>query len=133
MTPPGLTSNNPTSRHALNVWATSVFGSTKSNEFRLAWSHLSSRDDAESALSFEIPSIEIVELGMTGSLEDEDPHGDWAASNLPNFRYGDLYQLQDTFTHVHRIMCSRPVSTFALNTSKASHSQLFAGCFGIRR
>ena len=55
VTPPGLTSNNSTSRHALNVWATRVFGSTKSNEFRLAWSHLSSRDDAESALSFEIP------------------------------------------------------------------------------
>ena len=40
VTPPGLTTNSPANSHSLNVWTNSVFGSSTSNEFRVAWSHL---------------------------------------------------------------------------------------------
>ena len=100
VTPPGLTSNNPSTRHAFNAWITSMIGSNTSNELRVAWSHLNSRADPVNPQSMEIPSIEIVELGMTGTLATRTRTAIGLASNLPNSRFGDLYQLQDAFTHV---------------------------------
>ena len=46
VTPPGLTANSPANSHSLNVWTNSVFGSSTSNEFRAAWSHLGTVDRA---------------------------------------------------------------------------------------
>ena len=101
VTPPGLTVNNTASRHALNIWTNGVLGSNTSNEVRMAWSHLGSRGDPENPVSMEIPSIEIVELGMTGFLATRTRTAIGLASNLPGFRYNDVLQLQDTFTHAH--------------------------------
>jgi hypothetical protein len=99
VTPSGLTSNNPTARHALSVWGTSTFGSSTSNELRVAWSRVTAEDGPEDARSLEIPSIEIVELGMTGSLKTRTRTAIGLASNLPNSRTGVVYQLQNTLAH----------------------------------
>ena len=86
VTPPGLTVNNPSNRQALDIWTNSVFGTSTSNELRLAWVHLSSRVDPEDPVSLEIPSIEIAELGMTGFLATRTRTAIGLATNLPNFR-----------------------------------------------
>ena len=99
VTPPGLTVNNTSTRHALNIWTNGVLGSNTSNEIRVAWAHLGSRSDAENPVSMEIPSIEIVELGMTGFLATRTRTAIGLASNQPGFRYDDVLQAQDTFTH----------------------------------
>lgn len=101
VTPPRLTSNNASTRHAVAIWTTSIIGSGTSNELRIGLSHLSSRADPENPESLEIPSIEIVELGMTGTLATRTRTAFGLASNLPSSRDGDQYQLQDTFTHAH--------------------------------
>jgi hypothetical protein len=100
VTPPGLTSNNPSTRHSLNFWASSLYGSSISHEFRAAWARLSSRSDVDNAAALEIPSIEIPELGMTGSLATRTRTAFGLASNLPSTRDDDHYQLQNTFTFV---------------------------------
>lgn len=102
VTPPGLTVRNRGNRHALNVWTSSVFGSKTSNEFRIAWTHQGNVVDPETPMSLEIPSIEITELGMTQSLATRTRTAIGLATNLPNFRHDDLYQLQNTLAYASR-------------------------------
>jgi hypothetical protein len=77
-----------------------VFGANTSNELRIAWAHLSLRSDPQDRTSLEMPSIEIAELGMSGFLAARSRTAIGLATNLPNSRYDDLYQVQNTFTHV---------------------------------
>ena len=100
VTPPGLTSNNPSSNHSLNLWTNSVFGSSTSNEFRVAWSHLATSTDPETPDSLEIPSLEISELGMIGFNNANSRTALGAAVNIPQFRFNDTYQVQNNFTQV---------------------------------
>ena len=46
VTPPGLTHNQPSNSHAVNIWTNSVFGASTSNEFRVALSHLGTVTEA---------------------------------------------------------------------------------------
>ncbi|HSL23100.1 MAG TPA: carboxypeptidase regulatory-like domain-containing protein [Vicinamibacterales bacterium] len=100
VTPPGLTTINPSNQHSLNVWLNSVLRQNASNEFRVAWSHLGTRTDAQNAASQEIPSIEISELGMVGFNAAGSRTAIGLAVNLPQFRYNDLYQIQDNLTYI---------------------------------
>ena len=102
VTPSGLTTNSPSNRQALNIWTNSVVGSATANELRAGWVHFGTRVDPVDPVSLEIPSIEITELGMTGALAARSRTAIGLASNLPTYRYDDLYQLQDTFTHARR-------------------------------
>ena len=102
VTPSGLTTNSPSNRQALSIWTNSVVGSATANELRAGWVHFGTRVDPVDPVSLEIPSIEITELGMTGALAARSRTAIGLASNLPTYRYDDLYQLQNTFTHARR-------------------------------
>ncbi|MBF8299658.1 MAG: Outer rane receptor for ferrienterochelin and colicin [Acidobacteria bacterium] len=100
VTPPGLTQNSPSNSHAVNVWMNSVFGASISNEFRVALSHLGTITGADNPASMEIPSIEIAELGMNGFNASANRTAIGFAVNLPQFRYVDTHQMQNTLTLV---------------------------------
>jgi len=100
ITPPGLSHNNPSNSHALNVWANSVYGSSTSNELRGSWQHLGSVAEPDNPTTLEIPSIEISELGMVGFNASSNRTAIGFAANLPQFRYVDTLQVQDNLTMV---------------------------------
>jgi carboxypeptidase family protein len=98
VTPPGLTTVNTSNEHSLNTWMNSVLGTSLSNEFRVAWSHRGALRTAQDPASEEIPSIEIAELGMSGSVVADGRTAIGLATNLPNSGDNDLYQFQDNLT-----------------------------------
>jgi hypothetical protein len=100
VTPPGLTTVNTSNQHSINTWLNSVLGQTMSNEFRVAWSHLGTITGAQDPASEAIPSIEIPELGLTGFNAASNRTAIGLAVNLPQFRYNDTYQFQNTLTYV---------------------------------
>jgi hypothetical protein len=100
VTPPGLTHDSPSNSHSVNIWTNSVFGSSTSNEFRVALSHLGTVTDAADPVSKEIPSIEISELGMVGFNSGINRTAIGLAVNLPQYRYVDTYQLQNNLSLV---------------------------------
>ena len=100
VTPPGLTTINPSNQHSINVWLNSVFGQNVSNEARVAWSHLGTVTNATDPSSESIPSIEITALGMRGFNAAADRTAFGLAVNLPQFRYNDTIQLQNNLTYV---------------------------------
>ena len=100
VTPPGLTTINPSNQHSINTWVNSVLGPRLSNEFRVAWSHLGTITNSQDSASEEIPSLEITELGMTGFNAAASRTAAGLAVNLPQFRYNDQYQFQNNLTYV---------------------------------
>ncbi len=100
VTPPGLTTVNTSNQHSLNTWLNSVVSQNLSNEFRVAWSHLGTITGAQDPASESIPSLEISELGMTGFNAGANRTAIGLAVNLPQFRYNDTYQFQNTVTYV---------------------------------
>ena len=98
VTPPGLTHDQPSTSHAINTWLTSVIGGSTSNELRVALSRLRTTTDTDNAAAKEIPSIEIVELGMVGFNSGINRTAIGFAVNLPQYRYVDTYQVQDNIT-----------------------------------
>jgi hypothetical protein len=100
VTPPGLTTVVTSNQHSINTWLNSVLSQNMSNEFRVAWSHLGTVTGAQDASSEAIPSIEITELGMIGFNAAASRTAIGLAVNLPQFRYNDTYQFQNTLTYV---------------------------------
>ena len=100
VTPPGLTTVNTSNQHAINTWMNSVFGTSTSNEFRIAWSHLGTDTGAQDPRAESIPSLEITELGMSGFNAAANRTAAGLAVNLPQFRFNDLYQFQNNLTYV---------------------------------
>jgi Carboxypeptidase regulatory-like domain len=100
VTPPGLTTVNTSNQHSLNSWLNSVLTQNMSNELRVAWSHLGTVTGAQDPASESIPSIEITELGLTGFNAAASRTAIGLAVNLPQFRYNDTYQFQNTLTYM---------------------------------
>ena len=100
VTPPGLTTVNTSNQHSINTWLNSVLSQNMSNELRVAWSHLGTITGAQDPASESIPSIEITELGMIGFNAASSRTAIGLAVNLPQFRYNDTYQFQNTLTYV---------------------------------
>jgi hypothetical protein len=100
VTPPGLLSTNDQSQHATNVWLTSIVGTRTTNEFRVAHQRYGSNTQAVDPTSLEIPSIEISPLGLTGFNAAASRTAIGFGVNLPQFRYNDVYQFQNTTTYV---------------------------------
>ncbi len=98
MTPPGLTTQTPQRQQALSLWLTSALSSRTLNELRLSYQRHASTTTASDAASETIPSVEITELGLTGSNAATDRTAIGLAVNLPQFRFNNLYQIQDTFS-----------------------------------
>ena len=70
------------------------------NEVRVAHQHLGNISDPVDPVALEIPSIEISELGLTGFNAAQNRTALGIAVNIPQFRYNDTYQFQNTFTWV---------------------------------
>src|SRR5688572_5403498 len=100
VTPPGLTHNNPSNSHAVNIWTNSVFGASTSNEFRVALSHLGTVTEGDNPAAMEIPSIEITELGMKGFNAASKRTAIVLAVNFPQVRYVETYQVPNNVTIV---------------------------------
>ncbi|MDP2998051.1 MAG: carboxypeptidase regulatory-like domain-containing protein [Bryobacterales bacterium] len=98
-TPPGLTTQVPSRQQALSVWLTSTLSARTLNEVRLSYQRLGSTTTASDPASETIPSIEIPELGLTGFNAAADRTAIGLAVNLPQFRFNNTYQIQETFTH----------------------------------
>ena len=113
-TPPGLTTVVPTRSQAAVINLNSLLSSRVVNDARIAWSRFGSRTTASDPSSEEIPSIEIAQLGMNEFNAGDRRTAIGLAVNLPQFRFNNTYQIQDT-----------------VSVSKGSHALKFG--FDFRR
>ncbi len=95
-TPPGLTTVVPTRSQAAVVNLNSLLSSRIVNDARIAWSRYGSRTTASDPSSEEIPSIEIAQLGLNEFNASASRTAIGLAVNLPQFRFNNTYQIQDT-------------------------------------
>jgi hypothetical protein len=95
-TPPGLTTQVPQRQQALSLWLTSNLTPRTLNEIRLSWQRLGSTTTASDPASETIPSIEVPQLGLTGFNAAADRTAIGLAVNLPQYRFNNTYQIQDT-------------------------------------
>lgn len=98
-TPPGLTTINPARQQALSLSSTNVLTSRLLNEFRVSWQRLGTTTTAQNPASESIPSIEIAELGLTGFNAAASRTAIGLAVNLPQFRFNNTYQIQETISY----------------------------------
>lgn len=98
-TPPGLTTINPARQQALSLSSTNVLTSRLLNEFRVSWQRLGTTTTAQDPASESIPSIEIPELGLTGFNAAASRTAIGLAVNLPQFRFNNTYQIQETISY----------------------------------
>ncbi len=100
VTPPGLTTLNPIRTQAASAWLTSTLSIRTVNEFRASYQRYASTTTASDPESETIPSVEIPELGLTGFNSATDRTAIGLAVNQPQYRYNNIYQLQDSISHM---------------------------------
>jgi len=100
VTPSRLTTVVPARQQAANVWLTSALSSRSVNELRAAYQRLATTTTAQDTTSQEIPSMEISELGLTGFNAGTSRTAIGLAVNLPQYRFNNTYQLQDSFSYI---------------------------------
>lgn len=100
LTPPGLTSRALQRQQACSFWLTSVLSPRTLNEFRLSYQRYATTSVASDPAAESIPSVEIPELGLTGFNAASDRTAIGLAVNLPQFRFNNLYQIQDSFSRI---------------------------------
>jgi len=98
VTPPGLTTQVPTRTQAFSFWVTSNMTPRTLNELRTSYQRYGSTTNASDSASETIPSVEIPELGLTGFNAAVDRTAIGLAVNLPQFRFNNTYQIQETFS-----------------------------------
>lgn len=97
--PPGLTTANQARQQAATAYFNSVFTPRLLNEFRVSYQRLGTITSASDPSSEQIPSIEIPELGLTGFNAAASRTAIGLAVNLPQFRYNNTYQIQETISY----------------------------------
>src|SRR5262249_50612178 len=97
--PSGLTTFVPARQQAMNLWLTSVPNAHIVNELRGAYQRNALTMTAEDTSSGEIPSIEIGELGLSGFASGPSRTAIGLATNLPQFRFSNTYQIQDSLSY----------------------------------
>jgi hypothetical protein len=100
VTPPGLTTSSTTKTYAAAFVWNSAISPQLSNEARIAWARLDASFYASDLASGTIPSIEIVELGMNGTAHASPRTAFGLATNLPQSRVTDVYQITDSLTYL---------------------------------
>lgn len=100
VTPAGLTTKVNTRTQAATIVWNSVLSSNITNEARISWSRYGSQTNASDPSSLAIPSIEISDLGLTGFNAAASRTAIGLAVNLPQFRYNDTYQIQNSIAIV---------------------------------
>jgi hypothetical protein len=98
VTPPGLTTLAPTRQQAASIWLTSTLSNSMVNEVRTSYQRYGTSSGPVDSSSLEIPSIEINELGLVGFNQSDSRTGIGLAINLPQYRYNNIYQIQDTLS-----------------------------------
>lgn len=100
VTPPGLRTQSATTTHAVTLAWNLILSNRLSNEARVAWARLDARFYAQDPSSDTIPSIEIAELGMNGAGHTPSRTAFGSATNLPQTRKTDIYQVTDKLNSV---------------------------------
>jgi hypothetical protein len=100
VTPPGLSTQSATTTHALTLAWNLILSNQLSNEARVAWTRLDARFYARDPSSNTIPSIEIAELGMNGTSHVPSRTAFGSATNLPQTRKTDVYQVTDNLSYL---------------------------------
>ncbi len=101
-TPPGLTTYVPSRQQAMSLFLTSNLTPKTLNEARISWQRLGTTTTAANPVSEEIPSLEITELGLTGFNAAASRTAVGLAVNLPQYRFNNTWQLQDTMSWIHK-------------------------------
>ncbi len=121
MTPPGLgTLDDRKTKAATIVW-TSLLSLNLSNEARIAWTRFDIARDGEDPLSKTIPSIQINDLGMTGSGTQAIRTAIGLATNLPQGKINDTYQVTDAIS----IISGRHSVKFGLELRRTDVKSIF--------
>jgi carboxypeptidase family protein len=94
-TPTGLANVVPTRQQSANVAFNSLLSNNLVNEFRVAYQRLGTVTNAQSPDAVTIPSIENVELGLSGFNAAASRTALGLAVNLPQFRFNNTYQILD--------------------------------------
>lgn len=99
VTPTGLTTVSPQTQHSFTGWWTKVFSSSVVNEARFGYQKLDTTTTASDPSSEEIPSIEILELGLNGFNAAASRTAIGLAVNLPQYRINSTYQFLNTLSY----------------------------------
>src|SRR5215510_794927 len=94
-TPTGLANVVPTRQQSANVALNSLLSNTLVNEVRVAYQRLGTVTNAQSPDAETIPSIEIVDLGLSGFNAAASRTALGLAVNLPQYRFNNTYQILD--------------------------------------
>ena len=87
----------------MSLFLTSTLTPRVLNEVRVSWQRLGNYHQCRPTRPRKtIPSIEIPELGLTGFNAAASRTAIGLAVNLPQFRYNNTYQLQDTVSWIER-------------------------------
>ncbi len=95
-TPPGLTTANRSRSQSMSLFLTSNLSPRTLNDLRVSWERLGTDTSTSNPEAEEIPSIEIEQLGLTGHLRSPSRTAIGAAVELPNSRFNNTYQVQET-------------------------------------
>lgn len=98
-TPAGLTTTNLQRQQAMTVFLTTIITPKLLNEVRFSYQRLGTNTTASDPASQEIPSIEIPELGLSGFNAAATRTAIGLAVNLPQFRFNNTYQIQETLSY----------------------------------
>ncbi|HVF41493.1 MAG TPA: carboxypeptidase regulatory-like domain-containing protein [Pyrinomonadaceae bacterium] len=99
ITPPGFSSSVPGRTQGVNVSLASVLSPRLVNEWRGAFLRNASASVALNPESQEIPSMEVVELGLTGFNASPTRTAIGLGVNLPQDSIRNTYQIQDTMSY----------------------------------
>ena len=101
ITPPGFSSAVPARTQGVNLQFTSVLSPSWINEIRGAFLRSASATTALDPRSQEIPSIEVVELGLRGFNAGPTRTAIGLGVNLPQNQVRNTYQLQDNISYTN--------------------------------
>ena len=101
VTPPGNTQETTSRPQAALVFLTSYPTSHVLNDLRLSYQRLGTTTTASDPSSAAIPALEIAQLGLAEFNASPTRTGIGLAANLPQFRFNNVYQIQDTVSLTH--------------------------------
>jgi len=99
--PPGLTQIQPQRQQSATAYLNSVFSPTVFHELRLSFVRSESSNTAANPDAGSIPSIEVSQLGLTGTSSGLNRTGLGLAADLPRITNSNRYQLQSTLGVQH--------------------------------
>jgi len=95
-TPPGLTTVNPARRQAVTAFLNSGLAPTVYNELRVSYQRTAGSTTAADPRADRIPSIQVMELGLSGAQSGANRTAIGMAQDLPRTGFENTYQLQET-------------------------------------